>query len=185
MKKRDLTPFLLPICPPRGEAPRRRTRIILSGSRIKTFANFWNHFAKSDTQVQNPPSRKATEGHRANPEMMRPATHFSGDIEAGQWTRPRGEGVWGGIRAGFGFLFWKNRRLTFWFQQEILYFWLLYQKDSGTSFQVFPDHSWNPFPLNSCKMTPLFETIPSYSTICSETTTLGKSGWTFSPGLSQ
>ncbi len=26
----------------------------------------------------------------------------------GMRTRPRGGGVWGGIRAGFGFLFWRN-----------------------------------------------------------------------------
>jgi len=36
---------------------------------------------------------------------------FSGDMEAGRRTRPRGGGVWGGIRAGFGFPFLKRRRL--------------------------------------------------------------------------
>jgi len=36
--------------------------------------------------------------------------HFSGGMVAGCGirTRPRGGGVWGGIRAGFGFLFWRN-----------------------------------------------------------------------------
>jgi len=29
-------------------------------------------------------------------------------MEAGRWSCPRGGGVWGGIRAGFGFLFSKN-----------------------------------------------------------------------------
>jgi len=34
-----------------------------------------------------------------------PRHYFSGAKEAGRWTRPRGGGVWVGIRAGFGFLF--------------------------------------------------------------------------------
>jgi len=34
-----------------------------------------------------------------------PRHYFSGEKEAGRWTRPRGGGVWGGIRAGLGFLF--------------------------------------------------------------------------------
>ena len=42
------------------------------GSRIKTFANFWNYFTKSDTQIQ-----------KAKPEMMRPATIFLGQRRRG------------------------------------------------------------------------------------------------------
>jgi len=34
-----------------------------------------------------------------------PRHYFSWAKEAGRRTRPRGGGVWGGIRAGFGFLF--------------------------------------------------------------------------------
>jgi len=37
--------------------------------------------------------------------------YFSGAKEAERRTRQRGGGVWGGIRAGFSFLFWKNWRL--------------------------------------------------------------------------